>query len=215
MREATDGKGAGFDAIIENEYRGIDDGKTDSIARRVYLLVCCFHQHGVLIRDRLLEDVLGVPLKDLYEDIGSLLLGLVEYPETDRVRGEYAARARHRIIAEIVWKKCGSRERKEGLLQKAMESLNLTYRLDKAVFDVFIRSDEIVDTFSTLDGKMKFFETAARRDPSNPFCTSALRKDATSREEADAGIDADRRRDNEGHYQLNSLLTPHSRPGPC
>lgn len=169
MREATDGKGAGFDAIIENEYRGIDDGKTDSIARRVYLLVCCFHQHGVLIRDRLLEDVLGVPLKDLYEDIGSSLLGLVEYPETDRVRGEYAARARHRIIAEIVWKKCGSRERKEGLLQKAMESLNLTYRLDKAVFDVFIRSDEIVDTFSTLDGKMKFFETAARRDPSNPF----------------------------------------------
>lgn len=169
MREATDGKGVGFDAIIENEYRGIDDGKADSIARKLYLLVCCFHQHGVLIRDRLLQDVLGIPLKNLYEDIGSSLLGLVEYPETDIVLGEYAARARHRIIAEIVWKKCGSRERKEGLLQKAMECLNLTYRHDKVVFDVFIQSDEIVDTFSTLDGKMKFFETAARRDPNNPF----------------------------------------------
>jgi tetratricopeptide (TPR) repeat protein/cold shock CspA family protein len=169
MREATDGKGAGFDAIIENEYRGIDDGKSASLARELYLLVCCFHQHGVLIRDRLLEDVLGVPLKDLHKAVGSSLEGLVEYAETDRVRGEYAARARHRIIAEIVWKKCGSHERKENLLQKAMEKLNHTYRLDKTVFEMFIRSDEIVDTFRTLDGKIKFFETAARRDPDNVF----------------------------------------------
>jgi tetratricopeptide (TPR) repeat protein len=94
---------------------------------------------------------------------------LVDYAETDMVRGQYAARARHRIIAEIVWKKCGSRELKESLLQKAMEKLNLTYRLDKVVFELFIRSDEIVDTFSTIDGKMKFFETAARRDPGNVF----------------------------------------------
>jgi tetratricopeptide (TPR) repeat protein/cold shock CspA family protein len=122
-----------------------------------------------LIRDRLLEDVIGLPLKDLHEGVGSFLEGLVEYAETDRVRGEYAARARHRIIAEIVWKKCGSRERKEKLLQRAMERLNLTYRLDKIVFEKFIRSDEIVATFSTLDGKIKFFETAARRDPDNVF----------------------------------------------
>lgn len=169
MREATDGKGAGFDAIIENEYRGIDDGRSTSLARELYLLVCCFHQHGVLIRDRLLENVLGVPLQDIHEDVGSSLEGLVEYAETDTVRGEFAARARHRIIGEIVWKKCGSHERKEILLQKAMENLNLTYRLDKIVFEKFIRSDEIVDTFGTLDGKIKFFETAARRDPDNVF----------------------------------------------
>jgi tetratricopeptide (TPR) repeat protein len=47
--------------------------------------------------------------------------------------------------------------------------LPLTYRLDKMVFELFIRSEEIVDTFSTLDGKTKFFETAARRDPDNVF----------------------------------------------
>lgn len=169
MREATDGKGAGFDAIIENEYRGIGHNTSTSLARELYLLVCCFHQHGVLIRDRLLESVLGVPLKNLHEEVGSSLEGLVEYGETDRIRGEYAARARHRIIAEIVWKKCGSRERKENLLQRAMEELNLTYRLDKIVFEMFIRSDEIVDTFNTLDGKIKFFETATRRDPDNVF----------------------------------------------
>jgi tetratricopeptide (TPR) repeat protein len=169
MREATDGNGGGFDAIIENEYRGIDEGKAQSLARELYLLVCCFHQHGVLIRDNLLENVLGVPLQNLHDEVGTSLEGLVEYSETDRVRGEYAARARHRIIAEIVWKKCGTRERKEFLLQRSMEKLNLTYRLDKIVFEMFIRSDEIVDTFSTLEGKMKFFETGARRDPNNVF----------------------------------------------
>jgi tetratricopeptide (TPR) repeat protein len=41
--------------------------------------------------------------------------------------------------------------------------------VDKIVFDLFIRSDEIVDTFSTFEGKVKFFETAAQRDPDNVF----------------------------------------------
>lgn len=169
MREATEGEGVGFDAIIENEYRGINARAGSPYAKNLYLLVCCFYQHGMLIRDQLLETVLETPLQTLHEEVGTSLDGLVEYVETDFERGLYAARARHRIIAEIVWKKCGTRAMKENLLQKAMEKLNLTYRLDKTVFELFITSDEIVDTFSTLDGKMKFFETASRRDPNNVF----------------------------------------------
>lgn len=169
MREATAGEGVGFDAIIENEYRGVDVEKQVSVAREMYLLVCCFYQHGMVIRDQLIESVVGSALQEIHEEVGSSLEGLVDYVETDAIRGQYAARARHRIIAQIVWKKCGTREKKEALLQKAMEKLNLTYRLDAIVFDLFIRSDEIVDTFSTFDGKVKFFETAAQRDPDNVF----------------------------------------------
>lgn len=169
MREATAGEGVGFDAIIENEYRAIDEENSPSLARQLYLLVCCFYQHGMLIRDHLLESVLRLPLDAMHKEVGTLLEGLVDYTETDIVRGEYAARARHRIIAEIVWKKCGSRHRKEELLQRSMEKMNLTYRLDKVVFELFIRTDGIVDTFSTLEGKTKFFETAARRDMNNVF----------------------------------------------
>lgn len=169
MREAMAGEGVGFDSIIEGEYRSIDVDKSPSISRDLYLLVCCFYQYGMLIRDELMEAVLGHPLQSLYEDVGTNLEGLVEYAETNIVRGLYAARARHRIIAQIVWRKCGSRELKEYLLQRAMEKLNLTYPLDKKVFELFIRSDEIVDTFSSLAGKVKFFETAARRDPDNVF----------------------------------------------
>ena len=169
MREAMAGEGVGFDSIIEGEYRSIDEENSPSVSRDLYLLVCCFYQHGMLIRDEVMEAVLGFPLHSLYQDVGTNLEGLVEYVETNIVKGQYAARARHQIIAQIVWRKCGTRELKEHLLQKAMEKLNLTYRLDKKVFELFIRSDEIVDTFSTLAGKVKFFETAARRDPDNVY----------------------------------------------
>ncbi len=169
MREAMAGEGVGFDSIIEGEYRSIDDQNSPSISRDVYLLVCCFYQHGMLIRDEVLEAVLGYPIQSLYQDVGTNLEGLVEYIETNIVRGQYAARARHQIIAQIVWRKCGTRELKEHLLQKAMEKLNLSYRLDRKVFELFIRSDEIVDSFSSTAAKVKFFETAARRDPDNVF----------------------------------------------
>jgi len=169
MREAMAGEGVGFDSIIEGEYRSIDEENSPSISRDLYLLVCCFYQHGMLIRDELMEAVLGHPLQSLYKDVGTNLEGLVEYAETNIVKGQYAARARHRIIAQIVWRKCGTLQLKEHLLQKAMEKLNLSFRLDKKVFELFFRSDEIVETFSTLAGKIKFFETAARRDPDNVF----------------------------------------------
>jgi hypothetical protein len=112
MREATAGEGVGFDAIIENEYRGIGDAQSATLARELYLLVCCFYQHGALVRDQLLERVIGVPLSTLHQQIGASLEGLVDYVETNRILGLYAARARHRIIAEIVWKKCGSHDKK-------------------------------------------------------------------------------------------------------
>jgi tetratricopeptide (TPR) repeat protein len=171
MREATAGEGVGFDVIIENEYRGIEqEHPAQSLfAKELYLLVCCFYQHGVLIRDRLLEAVLSSPLHTLHQEVGAALEGLIEYTEINVTLGEYAARARHRIIAEIVWKKCGTQDKKEALLQTAMEKLNLYYRLDKVVFDKFVRSDEIVETFRTLEGKTKFFETACRNEPDNPF----------------------------------------------
>jgi hypothetical protein len=169
MREATAGDGVGFDTIIETEYRGVDEGINDSVARELYLLVCCFYQHGMLIRDQLMGNILNRELPDLYHKLGNSLDGMIEYIETNKDRGLFALRARHRTIAEIVWKKCGSQARKEYLLQQAMEKMNLIYELDRTVFDLFVMSDEIVATFSTFKGKVTFFETAARRAPNDVY----------------------------------------------
>ena len=78
MREAAAGDKVGFDSIIDSEYRGIDGGTPDSMARELYLLVCCFYQHGILTRDSLLVDVLGHPLTELYATVGDSLSGLVD-----------------------------------------------------------------------------------------------------------------------------------------
>jgi hypothetical protein len=46
MREATEDNQ--FDAILEDEFRGIDD----DLARKLYLVVCGFYQHGAYVREQ-------------------------------------------------------------------------------------------------------------------------------------------------------------------
>jgi len=57
MREATEG--IGFDAIIQNEYRGIEDQSKEGThtPQELYLLVSCFYQQGLLARDQILADI--------------------------------------------------------------------------------------------------------------------------------------------------------------
>jgi tetratricopeptide (TPR) repeat protein len=163
MREATEDKR--FDAIIEDEYRGI----RDDLSRRVYLAVCGFYQHGAYARDSLLAELVKTSLTRLYEETGAATEGVVIYDCIDPSAERYAARARHRTIATVVWERCGDPADKEQLLKDAIGLLNLTYRSDKEAFEQFIRSDRIVDTIRTLDGKIQFFDTACRKEPESPY----------------------------------------------
>jgi hypothetical protein len=54
IREATEGKS--FDAIIDDEFRGIKD----DISRDIYLAVCCFHQLGVFARVQLIANLFNI-----------------------------------------------------------------------------------------------------------------------------------------------------------
>lgn len=163
LREATEGRG--FDAIIEDEFRSIPS----ELACQVYLTVCCFNQHGAYVRDSLLANLVGLPHEDLYTQIGNHLDGVVIFDCVNEARGTYAARARHRVIAAIVWERCGDVSFKDCLLQKALESLNLAYGVDASAFESMVRSDKIVDSISTLDGRIRFFDLAILKDPNNPY----------------------------------------------
>ncbi len=114
MREATEGRS--FDAILEDEFRGIGD----YLSRQLYLTVCCFYQHGAYIRDTLLSQLLDVPLTELYKLTGDATEGIVIYECMDAKKGFYAARARHQIIAAIVWERCGDAGEQESLVKKAI-----------------------------------------------------------------------------------------------
>lgn len=163
LREATEGKS--FDAILEDEYRGI----SSELARSLYLVVCCFHQNGVFVRDRLLSKILDVPLTKLYEKTSDSTEGVILYEKINIPREEYAARTRHRIIASVVWERCILPGEKDELLRNSLSALNLNYGIDKSAFEEFIRSDHTIDQIQTLDGKIRFFESAAKKDPDSPY----------------------------------------------
>lgn len=163
MRESTED--SRFDAILESEFRGI----REELARRLYLVVCGFFQHGAYVRDSLLAEILKVPFGDLHSATGDATEGVVIYDPIDEAQGLYGARARHRIIASVVWERCGEEEEKESLLQLSLSLLNLNYGSDKSAFEQFVRSDRIVKVLRSFEGKVRFFETACRKDPESPY----------------------------------------------
>lgn len=163
MREVTEGRA--FDAIIEDEYRGIADPR----AQELYGLVCAFSRTRSLARDLLCGDSLGRDITELYGLLGQDLEGIVMWETVDEARGVEALRARHQIIAEIVWDRCMDRLDRERVLMAALEGLNLTYGVDARAFEAFTRDDGAVDSLQTLEAKIRFFEEACRKDPQNPY----------------------------------------------
>jgi tetratricopeptide (TPR) repeat protein len=163
MKEATEGKG--FDAILEDEFRGIHN----PLAQSLYLTVCCLYQHGAYVRDAVLAQTMEVDLPTLYKQTAETLDGVVVYECIDEAMGLYAARARHRTVAAVVWERCGAMTERDRLLQATLQNLNLNYKPDVNAFEKLVRSERLVDGIRGLENKIKFFETACRKDPDNPY----------------------------------------------
>jgi hypothetical protein len=163
MKEATEGKS--FDAIIEDEFRQIGN----DTAKEIYLITAGFYQYGITPRTALLADILNMSEIEIYDNYQSFIEGVVIYELINESRGIYGVRARHRLIAKIVWDRYGLSGQKEELIQKSLECLNLTYGWDSDAFEKFVRSEATIDSISTLEGKIKFFDMATRKDPRSPY----------------------------------------------
>ena len=163
MREVTEGPG--FDAIIEDEFRKINS----EVSQWAYLATCAFYQHGVYLRDGLLAQCLQMELEAIHPAINAYTDGVIIFDMLNEYHGVYGARARHRTIAKIVWIRCGGLVDRERLMQDALKHMNLNYGSDMSAFDQFVRADEMVDAISTLDGKIRYFDTACRKDPDSPY----------------------------------------------
>jgi tetratricopeptide (TPR) repeat protein len=163
LREATEDNN--FDAILIDEFKGIGN----DLSRRLYLAVCGFYTHGAYVRDVLLASLLGSDLATMYEETKNQTEGVVIYDLIDSTLGRYGGRARHRAIAAIVWERCGDSAEKENLLQRSIEALNLNYGADQSAFEQFVRSDNVVASLSSFDGKTRFFEAACKKDPQSPY----------------------------------------------
>jgi tetratricopeptide (TPR) repeat protein len=163
LREATED--LGFDAILEDEFRNIPN----EVAKTLYLAVACFYQHGALIRDSLVAEMLRLPLSEMYAAVKDASEGVVVFEEIDPSYGHFAARARHRKIAAVVWERCAEPGQREQIVLDALGMMNLNYGADAKAFEDFVRSDRLVDSIRTLDGRIRFFEQACQKDPMSAY----------------------------------------------
>lgn len=163
MREVTEGRA--FDAIIEDEYRGI----SDTSAKEIYALVASFSRVNSLARDSLLMDATNSLSGDFYERVRSNLKGIIYAVTVDESRGIWAYTCRHRIIANIVWDRCIDAPRRRSLLSRALAALNLTFSVDARAFEGFTRDDYGIDSLNDFDAKTRFFEDACRKDGRNAY----------------------------------------------
>ena len=163
MRESTEGNN--FDAILENEFYGIEDEQ----CKHIYLIACCFHQYGNFIRTELICSIANLNLADFHNIIKDKLDGILISECIDEANGLYAYRTRHRLIANIVWSRCSEKASKNEIIQKSIEHLNLLYRHDLITFEKFVRDDNLIDDIHGLESKIKFFESACKKDPENPY----------------------------------------------
>lgn len=163
MKEATEG--VAFDSIIEDEYRAI----STQFSRRMYAAVCSAYHLGMPIRDTLLAAILGVSVTDMYAQSRAETDGVIEYDVLNEHLGEYAARSRHSLIAEIVWRRCVSAEERSDLSLRLIRSLNVNYHTDAVLLDALVRSDDHVDSLGTVEQRDLFFEEASRKQPDSPY----------------------------------------------
>lgn len=163
IREATENRN--IEAIIEDEYYGIKD----EFSRKAYAFVCCFNQHGAMLRVELLARLLEVDVIELFDRIKGYLDGVIVNECINELNGEYALRTRHRLIAGIVWDRCVEASNKELIIHQSLEQMNILHKADKLAFESFIRSERFIDSLRTLESKIQYFEKACKKDPDNPY----------------------------------------------
>jgi len=105
----------------------------------------------------------------MYSATSEATSGVVLFEEIDPSYGHYAARARHRKIAAVVWERCAEAGEREQIILGALSRMNLNYRTDVKAFEDFVRSDRLVDSIRTLDSRVRFFEQACQKDPVSPY----------------------------------------------
>lgn len=162
MKEATEGQS--FNAIIEDEYRNLEN----ETSRLLYAATSCFYRSRALVRDQVLADVLDMNLAEMHRQTSPATEGVVIFESLDEEMGTWSARARHHKIAEIVWERALEPGEKARIVERALDALNLNFYVDAQAFEFFVRSDA-VDEIGDLEGKMRFFESAAKKDPRSEY----------------------------------------------
>lgn len=156
LYEATQGKP--LEQLIVDEYHRI----VLSEAQELYLLVCTLNRFSVPVRAGLIQRVMGVRFVDFEKRFLGPLSGVV-FAEMDPRSRDYAYRARHPHIADIVFRRILDTQTKQSeQYVRVIEGLNPSYASDNAVMRKMLSARNLRDLSASLVERRRILKVAER-----------------------------------------------------
>lgn len=154
LHEATLGRP--FEEILENEFRNLVPVE----AQRVYLTICILNRLDVPVRAGVVSRIHGIPFSEFKERLFKPLEHVV-YDSFDQRLRDNVYRARHPIIAEIVFERL-LRDQTERFQEyfRCLTALNIDYSTDEKAFRQLVRGRTLLDLFSNSDYCNAIFDEA-------------------------------------------------------
>jgi tetratricopeptide (TPR) repeat protein len=141
LHEAT--YGIPFEDILVDEFRHIEPYE----AQQLYLTICVLNRLKVPVRAGIVARIHGIPFTDFKLRFFSPLEHVV-FAEPDPSTRDYAYRARHPHIADIVFQRILSNaEERFDIYIKCLKALNVSYSADWKAFWQMVRGRTLLDLF--------------------------------------------------------------------
>ncbi len=154
LHETTQGKP--FVDILVDEYQQIQPQRAQSI----YLSICVLNRLGVPVRAGIIARVHEVPFETFSKNLFAPLEHVIEV-HMDPITKDYLYRARHPLIAQIVFERIlTDPEKRYDHYIRLLAALDTSYRSDQQAFRGMIRGRTLIDLFPDHRTVMEIFRVA-------------------------------------------------------
>jgi len=156
LHEAT--LGLPFEEILENEFQNLVPDE----AQQVYLTICLLNRLEVPVRAGIISRIHNIPFGEFKARLFKPLEHVVYDSFDARIR-DIVYRARHPIIAEIVFERIlkNEEERFQEYYQ-CLTALNIDYSTDDKAFRQLMRGRTLLDLFPNRDHVYALFDAATK-----------------------------------------------------
>jgi tetratricopeptide (TPR) repeat protein len=163
LHEAT--LGERFEKIVLDEYNSI----APLSARQLYLTVCCLNRFNAPVRAGVISRLHGIPFSAFKEKFLGPLEQVVIH-SYEREDDDYVYRARHPIIADMVFRQAAptAKQRYE-LYVQCLTALNVDYSSDRQVFGKLIHARTLIESFPTYEDVVSIYSFAKKVAPDDAF----------------------------------------------
>ena len=182
LHEATLGRP--FEEIIEDEYNHI----VPLNAQLIYLTICTLNRLNVPVRAGIISRIHNIPFEDFKKRFFSPLEKIVYTDYIPTIR-DYAYRARHPHIAEIVFERIlRDKEERFNTYLKCFEALNIDYQADRQAFRKMMKGRTLIALFPSHEMANNIYQRAIKYIGEEPYLLHQMGIYEMNRENGDLNV---------------------------